>query len=175
MAKKSTTKVVEEVEDDDEVELEELDADVDDDEDEAPKAKSKKSKTEKKARADEPQFGIQWLIRLIKKKTDKDYTPREVRTLLRKMAREDKPRINREIIPGNRARYEWSGPEDAEVKAVLKAVGGGEIEAGKKEALDRLKQQKAAKDAKAETTTKKKKKKAALPPPDEDDDDEDDE
>ena len=111
------------------------------------------------------------LIPLILEKTGKEYSPREVRTLLRKMAREDNARIDREVIAGNKSRYEWDGPNDPEVKAILKAVKGGEVEAGKKEALDKLKADKAAKTAKEGTkSTKKGKSKKAAPPVDDDDD-----
>ena len=153
---------VDEVEDDEEVELEELDDEV---EDEAP-AKGKA----KKVPADDV-WGVRNLIELIKEKTGKDYTPREVRTLLRRMAR-DGGRINREIIPGNKSRYAWNGPTDPEVKAILVAVKGGEIEAGKKEALDKLKADKAAKSAaKGDTPPAKGKgRKAPAPPADDDDD-----
>lgn len=157
MAKKAP-KAVEPDEDD--VELEEMDDEV---EDEAPKGKSKK--------AEDTIWGVQDLIKLIKAKTGKEYTPREVRTLLRKMARDGKGRIEREIVAGNKSRYAWSGPEDAEVKRILKAVGAGEIEAGKKEALDKLKEQKASKAAAKATPPAKKGKKAAAPPPDDDEDD----
>lgn len=166
MAKKTKSKPVEEVEDDD-VELEEMDDE--ETEDEAPKGKKSK------AAADDI-WGVQDLIKLIKAKTGKEYTAREVRTLLRKMARDGKGRVNREIVAGNKSRYSWSGPDDPEVKRILKAVSGGEIEAGKKEALDKLKADKAAKQAaKADAPAKKGKKgKKAAPPPDDDDDDDDD-
>ena len=145
------------------LELEELD-------DEATEAPAKGKK------AEDTVWGVRDLIALIKEKLDKDYTPREVRTLLRKMAR-DGGRIDREIIPGNKARYAWEGPNDPEVKAILKAVKGGEIEEGKKAALDKLKADKAAKQA-AKGDTPKATKKAAKPPVDEDEleelDDEDD-
>lgn len=137
----------------DDLDLEELD----DETTEAP-AKGKKA-------AEDDIWGVRnGLIPLLKEKTGKDYTPREVRTLLRKMAR-DGGRIDREIVAGNKSRYSWDGPNDPEVKAILKAVRGGEIEAGKKEALDKLKADKAAKTAsKTEAPTKKK----AKPPVDED-------
>lgn len=150
---------------DDDVELEELDDEV---EDEAP------AKTKKAAAADDV-WGVRQLIELIKSKTGKDYTPREVRTLLRKMAREDNARVNREIVAGNKTRYSWSGPADPEVKAILKAVSGGEIEQGKTEALAKLKADKAAKQAAKEDApakAKSTKKKAVAPPPDDEDDDE---
>src|SRR5688572_8070151 len=116
MAKTKTkaAPVVDEVEDED-LELEDLDEDVE----EEASTSTKQEIT----------FGVNHLIALIKKKTGKEYKPREVRTLLRKMARDGSGRIEREISPDNRTRYNWSGPDDPEVKRVLKAVGGGEIEA----------------------------------------------
>lgn len=144
--------------------LEELD---DDEEEEAPKKK----------RSDDVDFGVADLVALVKEKTGKEYTTRDMRTLLRKMAREDKPRVDREVVAGNRARYNWpDGANDPEVKRIIKAVGSGEIEAGKKEALDKLKEQKAKKQAAAtEKPSKKAKgkkaKKAPEPEPDEDDED----
>lgn len=169
MATKAKAKAAEvEVEEDD-IELEELDAEV---EEEAPKA-SKKAKAAKKAgRADDPEFGIRQLCELLEERTGKAYQPREVRTLLRKMARDGSGRLNREVSADNRNRYSWTGADDPEVKAVLKAVKGGEIEAGKKEALDKLKQQKAAKAAANPTPAKTKK---AKPPVDEDEDELEDE
>lgn len=156
----ATRKKVVEVEeiDEDEVELEEID-EVDEDEDEAP-AKAKKA-----AKAAEPEiWGVRSLIELLKEKTGKEYQPREVRTLLRKLAREGGG-VEREIIAGNKSRYEWTGPTDPEVKAILKSVKSGAIETSKKEALDKLKADKAKKQAAAA------KAKAAAEADDEDDDD----
>lgn len=144
MAKKSKTVEPEE----DEVEVEELD-------------ESDESETPAKAKKDDVTFGVADLCALVKEKTGKEYSTRDMRTLLRKMAREDKPRVNREVIPGNRARYDWpEGANDPEVKRVLKAVGAGEIEEGKKEALAKLKENKAKKEAKGEGGKKGKKGKA---------------
>lgn len=154
MATRSKTKAA--PVEDDELELEELE-----ETEEAP-AKGKK------AAADEV-WGVRDLIALIKEKTGKEYSPREVRTLLRKMARDGSNRVEREVIAGNKSRYSWDGPSDPEVKTILAAVKGGEIEAGKKEALDKLKADKAAKQAaKGETPAAKKGKKAAPPVDDED-------
>jgi hypothetical protein len=121
--------------------------------------------------AEDAIWGVRDLIALVKTKTGKEYKPREVRTQLRSMAR--KGQINREIIAGNKTRYSWSGPDDPEVKAFLKAVKGGEIEANKKAALDKLKSDKAKKNAAKSTAPAAKKKKAAPPPSDDDDEDED--
>lgn len=104
-----------------------------------------KAPSKKGGAAEEVTFGAADLAKLLSEKTGKVITTRDLRTLLRKMARSS--RLDREILPGNRARYNWSGPNDPEVKAVIKAVTGGELEAGKKEALAKLKEQKAAKTA----------------------------
>lgn len=167
--RKKAAAAVEEVEElDDDLELEELDEAVEED--------TKPAKKTRKKRADAPAFGIQELCAHIKEETDKDYTPREVRTLLRKMARDGSARVNREISADNRSRYSWTGTDDPEVEAVIAAVAEGEIEADKKAALDALKQRKAEKDAaegKAKPAAKKaaaKKKAAPAPEPDEDED-----
>lgn len=143
-----------EVDEDEDLELEDLDEDVEEEE-----GTSKKQ---------EVTFGVNHLIELIQKKTGKEYKPREVRTLLRKMARDGSGRIEREISPENRTRYNWTGPDDPEVKRVLKAVGGGEIEAQKKAALDALKSRKAAQDAASgKVKAKMKGKKVKQPEPEE--------
>ncbi|PYS90468.1 MAG: hypothetical protein DMF62_04715 [Acidobacteria bacterium] len=158
--------VVDEVDElDDDVELEELGEEIDD----TPKKKAK--------RADSPDFGIQELCAFLERQTGKGYKPREVRTLIRKMARDGSGRVEREIVPGNRARYSWTGTKDPQVQAILAAVKEGEIESSRKEALDKLKvQSNAKKDAKkaqadAKNTAKGKTKVAE---PDDDDDDADD-
>jgi hypothetical protein len=134
MAAKGKGKAAEAEPTDDDLELETLE---DDSTEDTGSAKSK---------ADEVTFGVKDLCDHVEKETGKKYTTREMRTLIRKMAREDKPRVNREVIPGNRSRYDWpKGAKDPEVKAIVAAVKGGEIEQGKKEALDKLKKDKAAK------------------------------
>jgi len=147
-------------EDEDEV-VDELE---DDDEEEAP-AKAKKT--------EEVTFGASDLARHLAKVTGKKISPRDLRVLLRKMAKDG--RLDREILPGNRSRYDWpNGTADPEVKRVIKAVKEGELEAGKREALARLKEQKAAKDAAAaKTAPKAKAKKKPAPVVEEVDEDED--
>lgn len=153
--------------DDEEVELEDLDTDV---EDEAPK-----SKKSKKTASQEVEFGVADLAKYLSKKMDKEVTTRELRTLIRKMAREEEARVDREIKAGNRTRYNWPGGlKHPEVKAIIKAVTGGEMEADKKEKLAKLKEDKAKKNAaknKAATKSSKKGKgkKVAEPEPDDDD------
>ena len=119
-------------------------------------------------------FGAAALAALLEKKTGKKVSTRELRTLLRKMARDG--RLNREIIPGNRARYDWTGPNDPEVKAVVKAFTAGELEADKQEKLQALKDRKAEKKVAADavaakTPAKKTTKKAAKPVVEVDEDD----
>lgn len=100
---------------------------------------------------EEVTFGASDLAKHLSEGRDKPVSTRELRTLIRKMARDGKGRVNREIIPGNRARYNWSGLDDPEVQAIVKAFNDGELEADKQEKLQALKERKAAqKAAKAE-------------------------
>lgn len=124
-------------------------------------------------------FGASDLARHLSEKSGKAVSPRELRTLIRKMARDGSKRVNREITPGNRTRYNWSGVDDPEVQAIIAAFEGGELEADKQAKLAELKERKAAKKAAGEDTGKKGKKakgkgkKAAPAPVEVEDDDED--
>ena len=86
-------------------------------------------------------FGVQDVAELIKVKTGKTVKSRDLRTLLRKMARDG--RLDREIVAGNRARWEFDGPSDPRVEAILEAYENGELEADKQEKLEALKKRKA--------------------------------
>lgn len=88
-------------------------------------------------------FGVADIAKMLSEGRDKPVTTRELRTLIRKMARDGSGRVNREIIPGNRSRYDWSGPEDPEVVAIVEAFNNGELEADKQEKLAALKERKA--------------------------------
>jgi hypothetical protein len=129
---------------------------------------------------DDVVFGVADLAKLLSKGQKKPVTTRELRQLIRKMAREDKPRVQREITAGNRSRYSWSGPDHPEVKAIIAAFNGGELEADKRAKLAELKDRKGAKAETKPAQTRKASKKAAAPV-EEDDveelelDDEDDE
>lgn len=92
--------------------------------------------------APESTFGVSDIAELINVKFGKTVKTRDLRTLLRKMARDG--RLDREIVAGNRDRWVWSGPEDPEVDTILDAYEAGELEADKKEKLDALKARKAA-------------------------------
>ena len=133
--------------------------------------------TKPKKAADEVTFGAADLAKLLSEKSGKTVTPRELRTLIRKMARDGSGRVDREIIAGNRARYNWSGPNDPEVKAIIKAFEGGELEADKQAKLAELKERKAAKTAEKkkakEADEKKKAKKSKKEAVEADSDDED--
>jgi len=123
----------------------------------------------KKGGADEVVFGASDLANHLPEKSGKKVSTRELRTLIRKMARDGSGRVNREITPGNRTRYNWSGLEDPEVQAIIKAFDGGELEADKKAKLEELKARKAEKKAKGEKTGKKGKGKKSKAVADDDD------
>jgi hypothetical protein len=143
---------VEETDDDFEVEDEDLDELEEDEVEEAP-AKSK---------VQEVTFGVADLCKWLTQKYDKKVTPRELRTLIRKMARDGSGRVDREITPGNRTRYDWpDGLKDPEVKKIVKAFASGELEADKQEKLQALKDRKKEKDAEAGKTKGAATKKAA--------------
>jgi hypothetical protein len=156
---KAAKAAVEDDEDED-LELEELE----DDDAEETQPKSKKSKKSN----DDVTFGAADLAKLLSEKTGKNVTARDLRTQLRRMARRGE--LDRDIVAGNKSRYSWSGPNDPEVKKIIKAVMSGEMEDAKKEQLAELKNRKAKKDA---AKGKKAKKKPEVVE-DEDDDDEDD-
>ncbi len=103
--------------------------------------------TPKKGGAEEVTFGASDLAKHLSEKSGKTVTPRELRTLIRKMARDGSGRVNREIVAGNRSRYNWSGLDDPEVQKIIAAYDGGELEADKKAKLEELKKNKAAKKA----------------------------
>ena len=109
---------------------------------------------------EEVTFGASDLARHLSEGREKPVTAREIRTLLRKMARDGSGRVNREIIPGNRSRYNWSGIDDPEVQAVIAAFNAGELEADKQEKLQALKERKAAQKAAGEKSGKATKKAA---------------
>lgn len=148
----------------------EADEEDDDDLEELEEDEVQESTTTKRG-ADDVVFGVADLCKLVSKGLPKPVTPRELRQLIRKMAREKDPRVNREITAGNRSRYSWSGPKDPEVLAIVAAFKGGELEADKQAKLAELKASKAKKAAAAPTAKPavKSKKRAAAPVVEEDD------
>ena len=161
MAKASTKgkgKAAEAPADDDDVELEDLDTDAEAEDD------------GNKGKAQEVEFGASDLAKHLSKVTGKTISPRDLRALIRKMAREDSPRVDREIKAGNRSRYNWPGGlKNPEVKAIIKAVTGGELEADKQAKLAELKEKKAKKKAEEAKSGKKGKKGKAAKVEDDDD------
>lgn len=156
-----------------EEELEELDNDEEfEDIEEAPAQSTPAGRKTRSAGADIT-FGVAHLAEYLTNKHKKPVTTRELRTLIRRMARDASGRVNREIVAGNRTRYDWpNGLKDPEVKAIIAAYEGGESEAAKKEALDALKAKSATKRAAAAPAPKATAKKKATPAPVVEDDDE---
>lgn len=148
MAKSKSAEVdVDEILDelDDELEdADELDAE-DDPTEERPKKKGRNKraaakKSKSKGKANGAQFGTAWLA-------DQAGTdPRSLRMLLRA-----------EFPKGDGGRYEWSGPNDPEAKAIIKRVRAGGATDAKNEKLADLKASKGKKksSAKKKTTAKK--------------------
>lgn len=161
-----------------EVDDEAVDADELEELDETEVSESKPAAKGKKA-TQAITFGIQDLCALIGEELNMDQAPdpRTVRTQIRKMARDNSGRIDREITPGNRSRYDWAGPNDPEVRAIIEAFKAGEPEEDKKAKLQELKDKKAAKTAAEGGATPKKrastKAAAAVEEVEEDDADED--
>lgn len=117
----------------------------------AAKAKAAPAKAapveETESTEEEEVFGVAAVADLIKVRTGKTVKTRDLRILLRKLARDG--RLDRVIVAGNRARWEFDGPEDERVATILEAYDNGELEADKKEKLDALKARKAAQKAAA--------------------------
>lgn len=111
----------------------------------ATKTKSAPEVIEEVATPTETAFGVSDVAEIIKAETGKEVKTRDLRTLLRKMARDG--RLDREIVAGNRARWEFEGPQDPRVEAILEAYRNGELEADKQEKLNALKERKAAQRA----------------------------
>lgn len=162
-----------------EEELEEL---ADDEEfEELEEAPAQTAPAGKKSRsADTVTFGVAHLAEHLSTKFNKVVTTRELRTLIRRMARDGKGRVDREIVAGNRSRYDWPlGLKDPEVKAIIAAYEGGEAQEAKTEALTALKEKNAAARAAkksaapaAKPNAKKAAAKKPAPPVEEDDDEE---
>lgn len=139
----------------------------DDDDDEAP-AKAKRTPPKRAP----IEFGTAWLAEHLEGKTGNTYTSYDLRVLLRKLAKNGV--LDREVGV-ERARYEFSGPKDPVVIEIVKAVKSGAVEKSKKEALDKLKENSAAKKAAGAGPAKKKAKRAKPIVQEVEDDDLDDE
>jgi hypothetical protein len=161
MATKTKTKASKAVEED--LELEDLDEDVEETE---TSAKAKKGTTAKESIT----FGVPHLSAYLTEKTGKTVTGRELRAQIRRMARDDSGRVNREITQDNRSRYDWpKGLKDPEVKAIIAAYEDGEPEVAKQKALADLKERGAKKKKDKAAKAGKTKKTKVVEPDDEDD------
>jgi hypothetical protein len=123
----------------------------DDDEPEETPAPKRRDRSATKATAEKPQpavkrpeveYGTQWLVDHVNEECGTAYKAYDLRVLLRKMAKSGE--LDREV-GADRSRYSFGGPNDKLVKAVVKKVGAGAVEAEKKASLDKLKDRTAAK------------------------------
>ena len=137
--------------DEDESEDEDDDLEEVEDEDEAPapkkgKGKATKSTTKKAPAREKIEFGSSWLAEHASEKTGVKVDARSLRILLRKLAKDGTIGEGRD----DKSRYSWTGPKDAEVVAVVKAIKGGALEKTKSDGLAAARAAKLAKKEAAE-------------------------
>lgn len=140
--KPSAPPAVEEIEDLDEDEVDE--DEVEEVEEEKPKAAAKKAAKGKpakgkaeKAPAKEVTNGTQWLAAHVNEQLSTEYKPYDLRVILRKMAKDGS--LDR-AVGDDRSRYDFSGPNDPVVRALIKALKSGDLERERKAKLDALKE-----------------------------------
>jgi hypothetical protein len=126
-------------EDEDGEDLEELE---EADDEPAPKAKAKRKPPVQPV----IEHGSPWLAAYVTEQTGETYDARSIRMLLRKLAADGK--LSR-VVGEDRARYEFSGPKDPTVAAVLAMVKSGEAKQMKQAGLQKVKDAAAAKKAAA--------------------------
>jgi hypothetical protein len=91
--------------------------------------------------------GTAWLTEFVNEECGTDYNSAAIRILLRKLVKDGK--LAREIGE-DRSRYNFvKGANDPIVKAVVKAVKSGDLQAERKESLDKAKATRTAKKAAA--------------------------
>lgn len=125
------------VEEDDD-ELEDVAEDADEDEDEAP-AKPKAKKIE---------HGSQWLAEYVNEQCGTEHSAYTLRALIRKLVKEGK---YERAVGTDRSRYEYTGPSDPKVKAIIAAIKAG----ADKKNTDRADNLKKAREAKAKKAAEK--------------------
>lgn len=116
----------------------------DEDVEEEEPAPAAKPKAKKAAPAEK---GTAWLVEHVNETLGTSLKTADLRVLLRKLAKAGK--LDREVGT-ERSRYSFTGPKDAIVVAVVKAVKSGDLDKERKAKLDELKAKKAAKAAKVE-------------------------
>jgi hypothetical protein len=154
-----------EEEDDDELE-DVADDDELEDEEEAP-AKGKRQPPKRRV----IEFGTNWLAEHVNEKCGTSHSPYTLRALIRKMVKEKAFDRN---VGEDRSRYEFSGPKDPKVLAIVKYVNAEKD----KPKVDRSENLKKAREARAAKAAEKKnakgaktRSKAAVIEEDDDDDD----
>lgn len=159
---KAKSEPIEELDDDD---LELTDDDDADDEEAAPAPKAKKGKPAKAAapKRESTALGAAWLATHVNDQLGTEYTPAQIRVILRKLAKDDESPVEREVGT-DRARYAFTGENDKSVKAVVRAIKSGALD---REKADRIAAARAAK-AEADETPAPKAKKAKKAAPVED-------
>lgn len=90
------------------------------------------------------QFGSPWLAAYVTEHTDETYDARGIRMLLRKLAKDE---VFQREVGVDRNRYEFSGPKDPVVVAVLAMINSGAAKALKQAGLEKVKADAAAKKA----------------------------
>lgn len=132
-------------------------------------ARKAAAKTETTEKAAVEVKDTNWLAGVIADKTGKEYTTYQLRILLRKLTKDG-------VIERGEGRYTFKGVNDPTVKAIVKAVKDGALEAETKEKTATAKKQAAAKRtaAKAPASASRKRKPKAEPEPEPELDDLDD-
>jgi hypothetical protein len=118
--------------------LEELDESDEDEADEKPKAKRKPPVRPT------IEFGSPWLAAHVTEVTGETFDARGIRMLLRKLAKDGK--LER-VVGETKTRYEFTGPEDKTVKAVITMVKDGTAKELKRAGLEKVKADSEAKRA----------------------------
>jgi hypothetical protein len=131
----------------DEDDLEELDEDPEPEAAPAKgKAKSTKAATPKAPAKPTIEYGSPWLAAYVTENTTETYDARAIRMLLRKLAKDGA--LDREVGI-TRERYNFSGPKDPTVVAVLEMIKSGAAKELKQAGLQAVKDKAAAKKAEA--------------------------
>lgn len=138
----------------------ELDADEAVEVEEAPKAK--------KAAAPKIEFGTKELAAHVNAETGSSYDAYNLRILLRKLTKDG---VLERTESEGRSRYSFTGPDDAQVIAIVEAVKSGAAEKAKEERLEKLKADRKEKKPATKKAAGKKAKAAEVEPEAEEEDD----
>jgi hypothetical protein len=92
------------------------------------------------------EFGTKWLSELVTAEFEKPVDTFSLRAVLRRLAASG---VLKRQVGVERGRYEFTGPDDPTVKAVLEAYGSGQVDKDKRDKLAGLKKGAAAKKSTA--------------------------